>query len=300
MHVLLIIIAVLALKRFSARSCYIQESLERRLPMRSLRVTATVSAFVPFVFLAMLVLWTFVPAAFGAGGGFPDPGNSLGGSIRINNDLSYGSNLTGRDDYYNGNFSMSLNPNKVSFDRADWSFYTNSWDTSWWNASCYIHGLRNSSENWPQNESWSQSLDQGALHVNEQLYFDCREYTPGGPGGLLGEGALAAGAASIQSLTLSGNFSIEPSRQVHSNFRYWEGTDNRYDWPNGWDQPPVITQIPSWTAEFTMSGQFVAPILAEAQAMGAPFAKEVPEPGTWAMLLSGAVGIALAVRRRLI
>jgi len=186
-----------------------------------------------------------------------------------------------------------------------------------------MHGQLNSSEEWPQNQNWSQSISSGSMYTHASLNLNCYEwpsqdiiiqlqvqclqlqlYLLTAPesqrADLIAQiSAVQAQLATLQqmdrkqTLMISGDFGISPTTLEGSNFQYWEGTDMHYSYPNGYDNPPVITTSPSWNAKFDMYGQFTASTLAEAQAMGVAF---VPEPATMALLVSGVVG--LVVRRR--
>jgi len=257
--------------------------------------------------LLVLVLFVLcglgvVGTAFGAGGPVSDS-NSLGGSFLLGIPGSYNnkspqwtSGCSEADDYVNGSFSIRLDPNVTSFGSAWWDFHTDYYDTSRWTATCSLNGFLDDSEEWPQQQDWNQSIGQENLSIHAYLNFYCTEYSTGGGLGVLSE---AAGPIdTTQAMGLYGNFSISPSELDGSYFSYNESMQNWYTYPDGYDQPPVIEQIPVWNARYTMNGRFVAPTLAEAQAMGAPYAS-VPEPSSIVMILGSLVaGFAVYLRRK--
>ena len=111
----------------------------------------------------------FVSTASAAGipiGGQDGP--SLGGSFDqgSGNYPSLGSNSNTDGSTASGSFWLNLNPNTTSLAYANWSFYTNSQDTSMWTAQCDLHGFLNSSESWPQSQNWSQSLESGSASIS--------------------------------------------------------------------------------------------------------------------------------------
>jgi hypothetical protein len=272
----------------------------------------------------------FGGTTFGAGG-LGGGNNNFGGSFFPFGSSVYpefGSSSSSGDGSASGSFWMRLDPNVVSFEYANWSFHTYSWDTSRWTATCMLHGLRDSSESWPQNQSWSQSMDAKGLSLYASLNMSCYEWPSSQDIANLQtqllqlqlqlltapedkKAELTAQISSLQNylaylldqpkrqtLSLDGCFSVAPAALDGSGFRYWETTDNYYSWPKGWDHDPVITLIPSWSAEYNAYGHFLAPTLAEAQAMGAPYAQHAPEPGTIVMIFSGAAAVGLMWWRR--
>ncbi|MCX6760458.1 MAG: PEP-CTERM sorting domain-containing protein [Candidatus Nealsonbacteria bacterium] len=284
------------------------------------------------VFAAMVIisLGLFETTVSGAGGDWG--GQSLGGQFYPSGDNvypAYGSNNSADGTSSNGSFWINLNPNTSSLQYANWWFRAEQWDTSHWTATCSLHGLLNSSEKWPQNQNWSQSLNKDGLAMSANLNFNCYEFpndetirnvqiqclqlqlqlltAPENQRDELNAQILALQGqlASMQqqdrkqTLAINGYFDISPTILTGSNFQYRETTDDYYSYPNGWDNPPVITKIPSWSAEYILYGRFSAPTLAEAQAMGAPYVQGVPEPSTLVLLVSlGIAGIALSIWRR--
>lgn len=197
---------------------------------------------------------------------FVGDGNWMNGNFGLQ-DANWSSSSSMDGNSVNGGFSINFDAQKFSIDDMNWSFYTNSWDTSWWNAVCYLHGKRNSSEPWPQNQSWSQSVMAEGVNINAYLsFYSSYESWQNKP-----------------EVYLWGNISVSPSDYANSNFTWYETQDTNYFYPNGWDNDPVITYSPAWRGEYRLSGQFIAATLAEAQAMGAQFAPSVPEPATITM-----------------
>lgn len=272
-----------------------------------------------------VVLCAFVGSTFGASG------NSLGGSFYPEgydgprwSSYSYEANVLGVQSAH-GSFNIQLNAKTASFDDANWNFWTNSSDTSYWNASCYLHGHRDIGEEYPQNQHWSQTVSQEDLRIDANLNFhsydqysndisnlqvqitSLQAYLDTNPGNaqevalqiqslqtMLGQ----LQAKDKQVLEIYGSFGILPSDLISSNFSYREEMQDWYTYPNGYDQPPVITQIPVWYGQYDLHGRFVAPTLEEAQAMGAPFAA-VPEPSTFVLMAIGFItSIAVYLRRR--
>jgi hypothetical protein len=95
---------------------------------------------------------------------------------------------------------------------------------------------------------------------------------------------------------VSGNFWLSPAEITRSNMNYNEYPDWAYcpiedRWYESGDT--------RWSANVSFEGNFIGATLAEAQAMGAPFAQKVPEPSTLVLLVSlGIAGIALCIWRR--
>ena len=238
--------------------------------------------------MVLVVLVTFFlngmeSPALGAGiPSTPESDENMGGSFYpsgFNSMPSFGSSSSDNGTQVYGSFWLSLDANASSLDYTNWSFYTNSDDTSYWTATCYLHGFRDSYTVWPQNKNWSQSYSgESGVSLSASTNLNCYDN---------------------QVLNLYGNFNISPSDLQSSSFNYEDTTDNLYSWPNGYDNEPVITQVPSWNAQFNMYGQFIAPTIEEARAMGAMFVQSVPEPSTFVLLvIGGFVGIAITAYRR--
>jgi hypothetical protein len=229
-------------------------------------------------------------------------------------------------DYTSGSFSLMLYE-PVSFSDANWRFWTDSYDTQYWNASCYLYGYLEGSEETPQNQHWSQSMSQGDLRMDASLSLNCYNLYENTVSGLTAQLAslqailddpgdynveeIQAQIASLQEylqnvevpdvdvMSLHGNFSIQPSELLSSNFSYQEYLQNWYTYPNGYDQPPVIEQVHAWSGQYYLHGRFVAPTIEEAQAMGAPYAQDVPEPSTIVLMAIGLLtSLAAYLRRR--
>lgn len=235
--------------------------------------------------VAVVVAGFLSGSVLAAGGGFGAglDNSALGGGFQLGNDSTspyYSSSTNNNGESSSSSFWVRLDPNKFSFDNANWKFYTNYYDPSHWTAIASFHGLRDSNETWPQNQSWFQEVSKGGVELNASLSFSCQEYNFDG--------------TKQDDMNLGGTFNILPSRLTNSNFRYWEGDDTWYSYPNGYENDPVITTMPAWYGRYQLDGYFVASTLQEAQAMGAPF---VPEPATICLLGLG-VSALLFKRRR--
>jgi hypothetical protein len=277
--------------------------------------------------LAALVIGLVANFASAAGGSIGN-NTQLGGGWKLDG-VSMSSYAYTNDAVVNGSFSLRMDADRFSFDYADWSFYTQSSDTSYWYATCNLHGKRNSYEEHPQNEYWSQSYSADVVHMSADMNFNCYNLYDSNIDSLLAQLASLQGLldtnpspettekvlSQIQSiqtmigllqqnnedvLSVSGNFSLQPSKLDGSNFSFWNTTDYSYSYPNGYDQEPVITELPAWSAEYRLSGHFVAPTLGEAQAMGAQFVQtqDVPEPTSFVLMLCGAAVAVIRRRRR--
>lgn len=237
----------------------------------------TIGMLAMFVFV---VMFSFVPSANAAGLG---GGSSLGGSFNLGNDGPNWNSSTyvNNNGSESGSFGMTLDPNKYSMEYANWNFHVYSWDSSRWNASAYVHGYRNSNEAMPQHQNWSQSVQKGEVALNADLYFGTQSNT-------WEDGSVH------DYMNIGGGLSLTGAHISSAHLTYTEGFDSWYSYPNGYDQPAVITEVPSWTLQYNMWGEFIAPTLAGAQAMGAPFV--TPEPCTLAFLVIG--GGLVAIRRK--
>jgi len=247
------------------------------------------------VVMVCVVLCGFgvVGSAFGAGGGGGgvDNVNSFNGNFAPN---GYGgpqwhsyAHENEAMDYVSGSFGLQLNAETSSFENANWNFWTNSADTSYWNATCYLHGHRDISEECPQNQHWSQSVNLEDLQMDASLSLNCFEYSP------------KPDQDMVKALSLYGYFSISPSDLLSSYFSYREEMENQYTYPDGYDNPPVITQVPVWNGQYDLHGRFVASTIEEARGLGAQFAQDVPEPSCIVMMLSSMLaGIAVYLRRK--
>ena len=293
----------------------------------------TIWGFMVFIVAMTMAIIGFNAASASAAGGSELSGSNLGGSFYpsgFNGMPSFGSSYSENGMMTNGSFWLNLDASTTSLSSANWSFYTSSNDTSRWTATCYLHGLRNSSTALPQNNNWSQSYaNEGGISLSANTNLNGYSLNGGQIDGVLAQIAslqsylnanptsenaqtislqiellqIQVGqlqASNKQVLGISGNFNVSPSVSTGSNFSYRDTTDNWYSWLNGYEQDPVITQIPSWTAEYYMYGQFVAPTMDEARAMGAQFAQpqSVPEPGTFVLLAIGIVCAGFGIWRK--
>lgn len=203
--------------------------------------------------------------AFGAGGLFE--GNWMNGNFGFQG-VSWSSSSSANGDSVSGNFSLNLDAQKFSVESMNWNFYTNSYDPGWWAASCYLHGRRDSSEPWPQNQSWSQNVATEGVSINAYL-------------------SLYSSYNSWQEkpeVQLYGSINVSPSVLLSSNFSWYETQDAVYSYPNGWDNEPVITYYPAWQGVYQLSGRMQL--------------QDTPEPSTGLLAAFGIVGIAFFIRRR--
>jgi len=228
-------------------------------------------------------------AAFGAGGSIT--GNQLSGYFTLDGASQYNSSCyESEDDYVHGSFNLLLDGNSYSFEYANWSFYTNWYDTSSWTATCYMYGLREVLEEELGSQYWHQSVSQGGVDISASLQSNCYEPTYGDGLGVCSE-PDEGGVDQDRFLGVNGSFNIKPADLQNSDFMYMEGYTQR--WVDG-----GYEKVPTWTAQYTMYGRFIAPTLAEAQAMGAPYAA-VPEPSSLAIMLGGVlISLATYLRRR--
>ena len=248
--------------------------------------------------VVLVVLCAFVGTTFGAGG-YSD-GNQLSGYFSPStgtpqwNSYSYEA-----DGSVRGSFNILLDPALYSFESASWSFYTNWYDTSYWTARCYVRGLREVSEDCPQSQNWHQSVSEDGLDINAGLNFNCYEYPNYGGGLGVASGSSSSDDAKTQTMSVDGYFNINHSDLSGSDLMYMEGTEDRWVYPDGYENPPVITSTSTWTAQYTMYGRFIADTSEAAQAMGAAFAEPVPEPSTFVLMVIGFItSIAVYLRRR--
>jgi hypothetical protein len=277
---------------------------------------------------AICVVLCVTATAFGASG------NNLGGSFYPEgydgprwSSYSYEVNVSGVQEAQ-GSFNIQLDANTASFETANWNFWTNGADTSYWNATCYLHGRRDMGEEYPQNQYWSQSINLEDLRMDANLTFQCYDqysndisnlqaqiaslqaYLAANPGGENVQ-EVASQIQSLQTmlgqletkdkqvLEIYGSFDISPSDLLSSNFSYREEMQSWYTYPNGYDNPPVITQVPVWNGQYDLHGRFIASTIEEARGLGAQFAKDVPEPSTIVLMLGSLVaGFAAYLRRR--
>lgn len=294
------------------------------------------NGFKMFGFVLFVVFMiAFGQLALGAGGG-EATGPSLGGSFYpsgYGGSPNYGSSLQDYGTNAGGSFWINLDGSKDSLTSANWQFNAPAGNSTNWTAECNLHGLlstssSNYSKNWSSSYSTSagvtisantnvNSYDQNGWQISNlqsqiatyqlQLLTDPNNAT------LKLEIQLDQLQVQLlklndpQILSVSGNLNVNPSTTTGSNFRYWEGTDNVYTWPNGYNNPPVVTTVPSWSAEYDMYGVYSngSPVVINPPIGGlgasSPYpngVEAVPEPGTWAMLLAASLGGLLMIRRR--
>jgi hypothetical protein len=256
----------------------------------------------------------FVAPSFGAGG---SDDTNLGGWFNNNTfpRISSSADFNGTTAY--ANLWMDFDASTTTLSSATWNFYTSPSDTSFWTATCAMHGLRSGSTPFGQ-KSWNQSYADGKVSLNAWTNVNCYDMYAGQisdlqsqiaalqkqwestPGNTVDDLLLQIQALQLQLnvgelqandkqiLHLGAGFSIAPSKDESFNLNYNNTIDNVYSWPNGYDHDPVVTQVPSWTAQLYMYGQFDAPTIGEARAMGAQF-QQVPEPTSICMLLGFAI-----------
>jgi hypothetical protein len=123
---------------------------------------------------AICVVLCVVGSAFGAGGGQV---NSLGGSFHPEGydgpQWSSYSYEMDNPDSAQGSFNIQLDAKTASLEDANWNFWTNSYDTQYWSATCYMHGRRDRGEEYPQSQYWSQTVNQEDLRIDASLSFHC-------------------------------------------------------------------------------------------------------------------------------
>ena len=249
---------------------------------------------------AICVVLCVVGSAFGAGGPISeDRGNQLSGYFSLSTGMpQWNSYSYEADGSVRGSFNILLDPALYSFESASWSFYTNWYDTSYWTARCYVRGLREVSEDCPQSQNWHQSVSEDGLDINAGLNFNCYEYPNYGGGLGVASGPSSSDDAKTQTMSVDGYFNINPSDLFGSDLMYMEGTEDHWVYPDGYENPPVITSTPTWTAQYTMYGRFIAPTIEEARAMGAEYAEPVPEPSTFVLMAIGLLTSLAAYLRR--
>jgi hypothetical protein len=248
----------------------------------SLAKSATVSGILPFVLFALLILWVIVPAAYGESissdgfsGSVQTGGGTFGGPHWSSSAWSDSSGQV------SGSWGINISPKTNSFEYAQWNFYTDWRDSSRWTASCYINGDSSSSESWPDVKTWSQKVITKEVSISMYLSKDVDKYS----------------WMTDPFMQLNGSVYVTSSELDSSNFLFEEYQKANYDWEKG-NPEPIITYTPAWRGTYNLYGHFAADTPEAARAMGAQFVQSVPEPSTWALLISGASAAGIAVWRR--
>ena len=238
--------------------------------------------FLNVFFIVAIILFSSAQALCAGG---PIDGNSLGGNFSIGNDGPfYSSHLSNNGDILNGSFSLRLDPNEVSFDRANWNFSVSNWDESYWTATCYLYGKLDSSEEYSQNQHWSQEVDENDFHLTASLSLYSNEYDVDQP--------------QNSQFYINGRLEIGPVESTSSNFRYWEDEEDVYSWSDGYGEKPIIVRIPVWRAEYRMNGRFLTDTPQPIPVLGAV---SIPEPSSIVMISAfcfALVGNCLRRRKR--
>lgn len=244
-------------------------------------VVELVCALLVPVLCALLLLGAMASTTFGA---------ALGGDFGLGGDYRYNSSAVNYGTLGSAGFDLMLDPQQVSFRNAQWQFNVNTYDPAYWSATCALYGDRNSSEAWPQNQGWSQRITKGDVTVGAYLSFSVQA-----------EWWTSTGQTFFDpQMNVHGYMDVQPASINYSNFDWYESMREEYTWPGGYENDPVIVQIPTWCGRLDINGQFVAPTMTEARAIGQSYLNAVPEPSSRLMMAIGigmAIGTTLVCRR---
>lgn len=218
----------------------------------------------------------FATMAFGAGGGELSSTN-LNGSVNLPDfQIYWGSQnyFPGKEGAPTGSSWLSLQT-PYQINSVNWSFYTNSRDTSYWYAYFSVSGDKSNATILDSTSSHSH-IGMGGIDLTQSSSIS--HYSPKGDGG-------------TEWSSVYGGITISPAHVDSADFYLAE-----HDVPGLPGEPSRTI----WNGSYSVSGQFIAPTLAEAQAMGAQFvrAPSVPEPSTLVLAVIGLIGIAIAAYRR--
>ena len=271
--------------------------------MKGLRITATVAALLPFIVLAMLLLWTFTSTAFGAGlivpiaGGpsgslsdFWNIGDIHGGyqtSVYMSNVHLY-ANLGGQHKIDNS--SISISPNYwYTYDEGQQTKVQNGYQI-YANFSGTIGDPLSLSD--VGHRSQSNTFDARGIRFYENswlsAYKSYSKYDQFGNGigdyELLGEAGASISLDNFQVTSANGRYSEYTWDPIHG-----------YGGP-GPDSITLFNYNVTWYGDFvpgTVTPGFTAPVLG-ASVSAAP----VPEPTTLGLIGTGLLAIAGFIWRR--
>jgi hypothetical protein len=223
---------------------------------------------------------------------YPPPQTNIGGSFSFGSTPTtpyYGSSTNTYGNTSNASFWLRLDPSNNNLLDANWSFNVNSYDPTTFTATCWLHGDRGVAEAIPQNQSWSQSAIYGGSNISESLSFAAQQY----------QWELSP------EMSLGGTLSATDVAFNSTSLREWEGFDQYYSYPKGYNNPPVISQIPAWYAQYDVYGKFLdmnstMPVGSVYETAGSSSQMSpTPEPSTFALLGAGLVaGIGYFWRRK--
>lgn len=239
------------------------------------------------VFAAMVIV-LIASGAFGAGGG------EMAG---LNNRFDLGDISAGYDTYWNdGNVNLYAYLNgQHKITSSSVSFYPNYWytyDDQWNVASKTLHGYVVSANISGEittslalsdvgSHSQFNSLNARGISLNENTWL----------GVYKSNSDLTAHASSSVSIS---NFDVSNANGWYNEYSY-DGFKGGADVSGVVGKPTYFSYSVSWYGDFlpgTVPDGFVAPAMSVST-------EPVPEPSTWAMLFSGVIGVAVAIRRRL-
>ncbi len=152
---------------------------------------------------------------------------------------------------------------------ASWNFYAYSEDPSKWNASLHVSGWYLGDGELPDGFEKNQSSNIDFSNINLSSYL--------GTSYSQREEAVFGVYAS---------YGVSPASIDSANFFYHENQDS---WQN----------LTRWSADYYITGHFIADTLAEAQIIGTPFIQTAPEPATICLLGLGVVTLLRRGKNRL-
>ncbi len=236
--------------------------------------------------MAIVLLGLFgASEAFAAGIGWDDSYNSLGGSFSspTTGVLSTGSSISNFEYNGSGSFWVRLDPSIASFGSAYWNFYPSYYGSDYWRATVDLSGRCDIAQTIPKNENWYQTADlENGSTVSAGLNFYASQYE--------GLGSVGVGGLELVEATVGGSISINGGQVTGAYFKSWNGYESSYSWPNGWDQPPIITKIPMWYGRGEFYGSYLDSLNGGGIGLGSVTlastsqSASVPEPSTVAEL----------------